>query len=307
MTMSSGWHWYVAAITLINIIACIWLILWSSRQGDAAKANSDTLDHTWDEDLCERNNPLPRWWLYLFVGTIIWGLGYLVYYPGLGAYPGVGGWSQKGQYQAERARIDAVYQEKFASLAALDYKALSQHADGMDIAGRLYGANCATCHGSDARGAVGFPNLTDNDWLYGDSPQVLTHSITLGRQGLMPGWAAALGGDEGVRQTMEYVKSLSGMDHDAAMAGEGQARYNTVCIACHGATGTGMQALGAPNLTDGIWLYGNSDDALYETIAVGRNGVMPAHQTLLSEEEIKLLVAYVMSLGGGETNATGAP
>ncbi|MFK7955057.1 MAG: cytochrome-c oxidase, cbb3-type subunit III [Lysobacterales bacterium] len=296
MTMDSGWHWFVLIFTLVNIFACIWLILWSSRQGDTSKANADTLDHVWDGDLCERNNPLPRWWLFLFVGTIIWGVGYLIYYPGLGAFAGTSGWTQQGQYVAERERVDAVYNEKFATLAAMDFDTLSKSADAMDIAGRLFGANCATCHGSDGRGAMGFPNLTDDDWLYGSDPAVLTHSISLGRQGLMPGWAAALQGDEGVREVMEYVKSLSDSTHDSALAASGKTRYDLICVACHGPAGDGLQALGAPRLNDKTWLYGNSDEALYESIANGRNGVMPAHQSLLSPEEIKLLVGYLMAL-----------
>ncbi len=307
MNMASSWHWFVAIVTIVNIFACIWLILWSSRQGDSSIADTDTLDHTWDGDLCERNNPLPRWWLFLFVGTIIWGIGYLIYYPGLGAYAGTSGWTQQGQYLAERQRIDAVYQQTFSRLAQMDYAQLRVNPEAMDIAGRLYGANCATCHGSDARGAVGFPNLTDGDWLYGDTPTLLTQSIAKGRQGIMPGWAAALGGDEGVKEVSEYVKSLSSMDHNAALAESGKARYGMICVACHGAAGQGMTALGAPNLADSVWLYGSSDEALYHSIGIGRGGVMPAHESLLSSEEIKLLVAYILSLGDPSQGSPDAP
>ncbi len=294
--MSSSWHWFITILVLLNIVACVWLIIWSSRQGDASKAESETLDHQWDGDLEERNQPLPRWWLWLFIGTIVWGIGYLVYYPGLGAYAGVGEWSQVSQYEENRARIDALQASQFAALSELSHTELIANADAMQTAGRLFATNCATCHGSDARGATGFPNLRDDAWLYGGDATAITTSIAQGRNGAMPGWAAPLG-EAGVTEVVEYVKSLSGMEHDASLAQAGQGRYSMFCIACHGPTGAGMTALGAPDLTDDAWLYGNSDADLRETIAVGRNGQMPAHADLLSEAEIKLLTAYLLSMG----------
>lgn len=294
--MTSSWHWFIVIFTVINILACLWLIVWTTRQGDTSKDAMDTLDHSWDGDLRERNNPLPRWWLFLFLGTIIWGFGYLAWYPGLGTYAGAGNWSQIDQYLEERSRIDAVYQAKFDELAKMDYPALSNHPESMEIAGRLYGANCATCHGSDARGARGFPNLTDSDWIWGSTAAAVTQTITNGRIGAMPPWGAALG-EDGVNATVAYVKSLAGLAHDETLAATGQTHYNTLCIACHGAQGKGMQILGAPNLTDDVWLYGNADDALAQSIRDGRAGNMPAHSSLLSAQEIKLLTAYVLSLG----------
>lgn len=302
--MSEAWHWYVALFTIVNIVACLWLIVWTTKQGDTSKDAMDTLDHTWDGNLQERNNPLPRWWLYLFVGTIIWGFGYLIYYPGLGAYTGVGNWSQIHQYLAERERVDSVYQATFSKLAALDMDELVNNQEAMDIAGRLYGSNCATCHGSDARGATGFPSLADSDWLWGGNAQAVRHTITNGRIAAMPPWGAALG-DDGVKATIAYVRSLSGATVDADLAAKGQTHYQTLCIACHGPTGKGMQALGAPNLTDDIWLYGGDDATLAASIANGRNGNMPAHGSLLSDDEITLLTAYVLSLGGGESGSAG--
>ncbi len=296
--MSSSWHWWIVIVTLINVLACVWLILWSSRQGDNSKANEDTLDHSWDGNLQERNNPLPRWWLYLFVGTIVWGIGYFVYYPGLGNFAGTGEWSQISQYEAERERIDAVYQQRFAELAAQSYQQLQSNADALNVAHSLYGANCATCHGADARGAKGFPNLTDDDWIWGGSIAAITQSIQQGRQAAMPPWGTVLG-EDGTREVVAYVKSLSGLRHSERLATAGKARYDALCVACHGADGNGMQALGAPNLTDDVWLYGSSDDDLTHSVAKGRAGVMPAHDTLLSAEEIKLLTAYVLSLQGG--------
>lgn len=294
--MSTSWHWYIAIFTVVNIVACLWLIVWTTRQGDAQKDAMDTLDHSWDGDLQERNNPLPRWWLFLFVGTIIWGFGYLAWYPGLGAFAGTSKWTSVDQYLAERERIDAVYQQKFSQLASLDYDVLGQHTEGMEIAGRLYGANCATCHGSDARGAKGFPNLADADWIWGSDAATITQTITQGRVAAMPPWGAALGAD-GVKATVAYVRTLSGNDADTALAEKGKTHYNTLCIACHGPTGKGMQVLGAPNLTDDIWLYGGDEATLTKTIAEGRAGNMPAHANLLSAHEIKLLTAYVMALG----------
>ena len=271
--MSSTWHWAIAIITLANILACFWLILWSSRQGDAQKADDATLDHTWDGNLQERNNPLPRWWLFMFIGSILFGLGYLIYFPGLGAFKGTAGWSQVSQYEAERDRIDAVYQAKFESLAALDVAELTRHAEGMDIAGRLFGANCATCHGSDGRGAVGFPNLADSEWIFGNSPAVITQTIVEGRVGAMPPWQDALG-DDGVREVVAYVKSLSGLPHVEREAEAGKAHYDMLCVACHMADGSGMQALGAPSLKDDVWLYGSSAEAITHSVALGRAGVI---------------------------------
>ncbi len=294
--MSSGWHWFVTVLTLINIIACLWLIVWTTRQGDSEKEAMETLDHSWDGDLRERNNPLPRWWLYLFVATIIWGIGYLLWYPGLGAYTGISKWTQIDQYLAERERIDAVYHQKFSELAKLDYAQLSRHPEGMEIASRLFGANCATCHGADARGAKGFPNLTDSEWLWGNDAIAITHTITNGRVAAMPPWGPALG-EDGVKAVVAYVQSISGQNVDSTLADAGKTHFSVMCIACHGPTGQGMQLLGAPNLTDNIWLYGSDAQSLTHSIAKGRTGNMPAHGTLLSEEEIKLLTAYVLSLG----------
>ena len=304
--MGSAFHWTVVVVTLLNIIACLWLIVWTTKQGDTEKEAMDTLDHTWDGDLQERNNPLPRWWLYLFVGTIVFGIAYLIYYPGLGEFRGVGDWTQVGQYESEREAIDAVYAAKFEQLAAMDFAALEQHDEAMEIAGRLFASHCATCHGSDAGGAIGYPNLTDDDWLYGGAPATITQTISNGRMGIMPPFEAVLG-EDGARETVEYVKQLAGMDHEADLATAGQARYNTLCIGCHGPTGTGMQALGAPNLTDDVWVYGSSDAALLSSINVGRTGQMPAQSDLLSPEEIKLLTAYVLRLGGGSPAASGTP
>lgn len=294
--MSNAWHWYIVILTVINILACVALIIWSSRQGDTSKAAMDTLDHSWDGDLKERNNPLPRWWLFLFIGTIIWGFGYLAWYPGLGAFAGLGEWSQRAQYEAERTRVDAIYQQTFDEFATLPINQLAQQPQAMAIAGRLFGDNCATCHGADGRGAAGFPNLTDDDWLWGSSAQAIEHSIVHGRQGVMPPWGPALG-EDGVKEVVAYVKALSGLPHASDLAAAGKTRYDMLCVACHGADGTGMQALGAPNLTDRVSLYGRGDRALAQSIAQGRNGVMPAHKDLLSAAEIKLLTAYVLSLG----------
>ncbi len=302
--MNSAWHWFITVFTILNILACLWLIAWSSKHGDQKKAAMDTLDHVWDEDLQERNNPLPRWWLFLFVGTIIWGLGYLAWYPGLGAFSGVGKWTQIQQYEEERDRVNAVYEEKFSKLAAMSSSDLSRNSDAMDIGGRLFGSNCATCHGADARGATGFPNLTDNDWLYGASADTIHYSISNGRNGVMPPWGTVLG-DDGVKEVIEYVKSLSGLKFAKGLAEGGKPRYEMLCISCHGNAGQGMQALGSPALNDSVWLYGSSNEALRDSIANGRANNMPAHKELLSPEEIKILTAYVLSLQHDRQDTTG--
>ncbi len=294
--MSETWHWVVIVITAVNILACWWLIRWSSAQGDSSKGDNDTLDHVWDENLKERNQPLPRWWLILFYGTIIWGFGYLVAYPGMGNFAGTLGWSQEGQWQAEVDAVDDIYAEKYARLAALDWDDLVASDEAMLTASRLFAANCTTCHGSDGGGAVGFPSLRDSEWNWGSDFNAIQASITNGRVGVMPPWGPALGGDEGVAQMVQYVLSLSGSDHDPTLAAAGQAKW-TMCLACHGPDGKGNQALGAPDLTNNIWQYGGSEADLAHSIAIGRKGEMPAHKDLLSPEKIKLLSAYVVSLG----------
>ena len=293
--MPAFWHWFIAGGTILFVIWCVWLISWSSRQGPANVADDEVVGHKWDGDLEEWNNPAPKWWLYLYFITIAWAVGYLVAFPGLGSYGGMLGWSQEGQYEAEMQAAAENYDPIYEEFAAMDFEVLSQNAQAQALGKSLYASYCTTCHGSDARGAPGYPNLTDNVWLWGNAESELYISIANGRNAVMPVLAPALGGDEGIANMAKYVKSLSGGEADAG-AMSAQPMFVALCSACHGVDGTGNKIFGAPNLTNDIWLYGGSLETIQETLLNGRNGVMPAHGDLLGENRTKILAAYIYSL-----------
>ena len=300
--VSDFWSWYIIIPTVAGIIACFLLIRWLSTDISVEEQGKE-MDHKWDEDLVELNNPLPRWWLNMFYITLYFGIGYLILYPGLGSFAGLLGWSSTGegsQYEKEMARADGLYGPLFEQYRDMDIVAVAADEQARRMGERLYVNYCATCHGSDARGARGFPNLRDNEWLYGGDPAVIEQTILDGRSGVMPAWEAALGGAEGVKDMTEYVLKISGRQADPAAAARGKEKYAQLCASCHGADGTGNQALGAPNLTDGIWLYGKSRVRIEESIAKGRNGVMPPHREFLGEDKVHLLAAYVYSLQTGQ-------
>jgi cytochrome c oxidase cbb3-type subunit 3 len=293
---SGGWSIFIAVITLVSLVA-LSILCWM-LSGRAGTSSVETSGHVWDEDLEEYNNPLPRWWLNMFYLTIAWGFLYLIAYPGLGAFKGLLGWSQNDQYQTEVAAADAKYSPLFAKYAGMDLALVAQDPEAQKIGGRLFAAYCTTCHGSDAGGARGFPSLRDGDWLWGGEPAMVKTSILNGRQAAMPAWGAIIGAD-GVQQVTAYVETLAGRATDAAAAAKGQQAYQTNCAACHGAEGKGTPMMGAPSLTDDIWLYGGSTAKIAESIDKGRNGIMPAQGELLGEDKVHLLAAYVLSLGGG--------
>jgi cytochrome c oxidase cbb3-type subunit III len=293
--MGSGTSWFIAAVSVANILACLWLIWWSSRPIPGESAKGEVMGHSWDGDLQEYNNPLPRWWLYLFYITIVFSLIYLVFYPGLGRFAGVLGWSQEGQYDAEVAGAQAKYDPIFNKFAQQDVAALIQDTQALRIGQRLYVTYCAGCHGSDAKGAVGFPSLADGDWLWGGTPEAIKTSILNGRQGNMPS-ATSLGmSEQDIDNLVAHIQSLSGREVDAQKAAAGKEKF-LVCAGCHGADGKGNQMLGAPNLADDAWLYGGSLGAINETLVKGRMGVMPAHKEFLGEAKSHILSAYVYSL-----------
>ena len=296
---SSFWNWFIIVPTVGGIIACFLLIRWLST---AIKPEDEgkEMDHVWDGDLVELNNPLPRWWLNMFYITLYFSIGYLALYPGLGTFKGLLEWTSTGQYEREIDIADAKYGPLFKKFQEMPIVAVAADPEARRMGERLFVNYCATCHGSDARGARGFPNLRDNDWLYGGDPDVIQQTILEGRNGVMPAWADALGGDAGVADVTEFVFSLSGRDVDQAAAARGGEKYQMLCVACHGADGIGNQALGAPNLTDSIWLYGGSSKQVMETIAKGRMGVMPPHRDFLGEDKVHLLAAYVYSLSTGQ-------
>ncbi len=288
------WSWYVAGLTVISIAACL-LLLWITA-GKRVPGNADnTTGHVWDEDLRELNNPLPRWWMWLFVITIVFSAVYLALYPGLGTYKGIWNWSTNAEYSGERAQLQAATAPLFAEFSAKPVMALIREPRALAIGERLFMNNCAQCHGSDARGSKGFPNLTDADWLYGNAREIVAETITKGRAGLMPPLGAAVGNDAQIGDLAQYVLSLSGSPHDSIRAAAGKPKF-AVCIACHGADGKGNQALGAPNLTDDIWLHGWGEAAIVAIIKNGKTNLMPAQEAKLSPEQIHVLVAYVLSL-----------
>lgn len=294
--MSVFWSLWISAITLGVIFGCTWL-LFATRNGQPhEETTEETLGHAFD-GIEEYDNPLPKWWFQMFVGTVIFGLVYLVLYPGLGTFPGLLGWTQVGQWETEMQHAEENYAPVFAKYASLSVDELQQreNAAGLKMGQRLFANNCALCHGSSATGSHGFPNLTDTDWLYGGSAATLKQTIAEGRIGGMPPWGAVLG-EEGIRDMSHYVLSLSGRDADSDAINRAKPQFQALCTACHSTDGSGLQALGAPNLTDDIWLYGGSFEQVAHTIRTGRNGVMPAHKALLSDDKIHLITAYVYSL-----------
>jgi cytochrome c oxidase cbb3-type subunit 3 len=299
---SGFWNIYIVGITIVSIIACgVLLHLQSKVKVKPGGKGADTTGHVWDGDLEEYNNPLPKWWMNLFWITLVFAAVYLVLFPGLGTFQGVLGWTQVGQYERERSEADARVKPLYAKYTAMPIPEVAKDPAARAMGERIFLTTCSQCHGSDAGGAKGFPNLRDGDWLYGGEPDKLVETITNGRMGVMPPQGAALG-DEGVRNVVAYVRSLSGLSHDPLKAQLGKEKF-VVCSACHGPDGKGNQALGAPNLTDKVWLYGSSEATIAETVTKGRNVnvsegtlAMPAFKDVLGPARIHLVAAYVWSL-----------
>ncbi|HSD59841.1 MAG TPA: cytochrome-c oxidase, cbb3-type subunit III [Burkholderiales bacterium] len=293
---SGFWSGWVTVLTLASVIGCA-VLLWAMTTKPKAKGEQvGTTGHVWDEDLAEWNNPLPGWWKWLFYITVVFALVYLWIYPGLGSYKGSLDWSSLGQYQAEVKKANETYGPLFDKYKGMTVEQVAVDPQAREMGQRLYLTYCVQCHGSDAKGARGFPNLADGDWLYGGTPEQIKTSITEGRNGVMPPMAAAIGGDAGVKDVANYVLSLSGQKHDAAAAAKGKQPFETVCGACHGPDGKGNQAIGAPNLTDKTWLYGGSEATISETVNKGRQGAMPTWKGKLDDAKIHLLTAYVWGL-----------
>lgn len=299
---SGFWNVYIALLTVVSVIGCAVLLWTQSKAKVAVKQGTDTTGHVWDETLAEYNNPLPNWWRWLFYITIVFSLGYLAYFPGLGSFAGASGWTSTGQYDAEMKQADAVYGPIFAKYAGMDIPSVAADPKARAIGERIFLNNCAQCHGSDARGSKGFPNLADGDWLYGGTPEAIKTSILEGRNGVMPPMAAAIGGEAEVRAVAEYVLSLSASPHDPLKAQLGKEKFEAVCAACHQADGKGNPQIGAPNLTDKVWLYGSGVDNVVEAITKGRAGKMPAHKEFLGESKVHIVAAWVWGL----TNTAGA-
>lgn len=298
------WSVYVTLLTLVSVVGC-GVFLWVQSKAKVTALSADqvkTMGHVWDGDLEEYNNPLPRWWSWLFYITVAFALGYLAVYPGLGSYQGAFGWSSRGEYDGEMKQAEAKYAPIFARFQQQDIQAVAADPEAKKMGERLFLTYCAQCHGSDARGARGFPNLADKDWLWGGEPEQIKTSILEGRQGVMPPHAQL--GAETVKDLAHYVRSLSPdkLAHDAARAARGKEAFATVgCAGCHGPDAKGLQAMGAPNLTDSTWLYGSSEATIIETVGKGRSNKMPAHKAFLGEAKSHLLAAYVLGLSQGET------
>lgn len=288
------WSFYVAILTVASIIAC-WLLLKSQNIKRPKGEQVETTGHVWDGDLSEWNNPLPNWWRWMFYITIIFAFGYLAFYPGLGTWGGKLGWSSAGQYQVETAAAEARYGELYKGYASLGAEEMANNPAALAVGQNLYLNYCAGCHASDARGSKGFPNLADKDWLYGGDARTLHATIAKGRTGVMPPMGAALG-SEGTRDVAHYVRSLSGLTVDSLRVARGKAAFAQTCAGCHGAEGKGNPMLGAPNLSDQIWLYGGSEETIVETITKGRTNVMPAWGNTLSDDKVRILAGYIWSL-----------
>jgi cytochrome c oxidase cbb3-type subunit 3 len=292
--MSSFWSWYIILLVVVNIAGCA-VLLFMTRRNNTGVSEGEELAHSYD-GITELNNPLPKWWLWLFIITIVFSAIYLTLYPGLGNYKGTLNWTSQKQWRTEVTDFDKTYGPIFEKYSQTPVTTLIHDQKALEIGQRLFANNCAMCHGSDGRGAKGFPNLADDDWLYGGTPENIEQSISYGRNGTMPPMGDAVGGEEHVKAVAEYVSLLNGRRHRAKLAEQGKAKFDIICSACHGMDGKGNQALGAPNLTNNVWLYGGTKQIIMETIRNGRSGRMPAHEKILSKDKIHLLVAYVYSL-----------
>ena len=311
--MNSGWSWYVIALVVLNIAGCAWLLWWTARRRPGDPAPEET-SHVWDGDLTEYNKPLPRWWINLFYLTIAFGIGYIAWYGGLGGYAGAGEWSSAGEHAAKKSVEDAKLEQTFKPYADQAIDRLAQDPKALALGRSIFNNTCATCHGSSAQGPIGYPNLTDDIWHWGGSPEKVLETVLDGREGVMPEWGTALtgmGGPNAVDYTIAYVRTLGHPDQliNNFPASQGKKLYEGVCVACHGVDGKGNQDLGAPDLTDDYWLYGDSTESLRQTISKGRHGIMPAHRELLGETRARLVAAYVWSLShkGDKDTAAATP
>lgn len=291
--MSSGWSWYVIVLVVLNLAGCVWLLWWTGRRRPGDPAPEQT-SHYWDGDLTEYNKPMPRWWLGMFYLTIVFSVGYLVYYPGMGAWAGSSGWTSATEHNVDKKENDARIATAFAPYAQQPLDVLAKDPAALRLGQSVFANHCAACHGADARGARGFPDLTDSVWHWGGKPEDVLTSVIDGRQAMMPPLAASLGDAQAVDEVIAYVQSLSGQPVDAKLAQAGAPRF-ALCAACHGAEGKGNALMGAPDLTDSYWLYGGDAASIRETLEKGRSGQMPAHGTTLGAARARLAAAWAYS------------
>lgn len=294
--MSTFWSLWIICLTLVCLALVFWVLMANRKVAvtDDEEPENRTTGHVYD-GIEEYDNPLPRWWFNLFIITFIFGFIYLIVYPGMGSWKGLIGWTSVGELQGDQAKAQETYAETFDVYAQTSIQELIYDNGAMKIGGRLFANNCAVCHGADGGGNYSFPNLTDDDWLWGGSPERIKESITHGLQNNMPAWGEILG-ETKVNQAAEYVLKISGQKHDEAAANAGATVFAETCVACHGVDGKGIQAMGSPNLTDDIWLYEGTKENIVYTIQYGRSNMMPAQKDLLREDKIHILSAYVYSL-----------
>jgi cytochrome c oxidase cbb3-type subunit 3 len=299
--MSTFWSLWIIILTSTNLVLLLWILFANRRKAVAGEESTEakTTGHEYD-GIEEYDNPLPRWWFFMFILTFIFAFFYLIIYPGYGSYEGLKfkdspAWTSVGELRGHQAEAEKIYAETYGVYSKMPIEEVAKNPDALKMGFRLFSNNCAVCHGADGGGNPGFPNLTDKDWLYGGTTEKIHETIVGGRKAAMPAWGGILG-EEGVADVAEYVLQLSGNEHDAAKAEAGAKLFATNCVACHGADGKGSQLVGAPNLTDKTWLYGGEPATIRQTVRDGRNGVMPAQQELLKEDRIHLLAAYVYSL-----------
>lgn len=299
------WNMFVVVIVAVSVIGC-GVFLWS--QSSATNKPGEVTGHVWDETLEEYSNPLPNWWRWMFYITVVFTIVYLALYPGLGNNAGSFGWTMRGQYDAEMKAAEATYGPKFNQFLKQDVMTVAANPEAMEMGARLFQTYCAQCHGGDAGGQPGFPNLRDNDWLWGGTPERIKETLTNGRMGIMtPMGTKPDMNAEQVRDVVHYVRSLSGLSADSARVQRGAELYPQACAACHQPDAKGLQAAGYPNLTDKVWLYGSREETMIETVTKGRQNQMPAFGEFLGPAKIHLLTAYVWGLGGGVKPAAEAP
>ncbi|MFK3772804.1 cytochrome-c oxidase, cbb3-type subunit III [Pseudomonas sp. NPDC089406] len=308
--MTTFWSTYISVLTIGSLIGLTWLLL-STRKGQGSTTDQ-TMGHSFD-GIEEYDNPLPKWWFWLFVGTLVFAVGYLILYPGLGNWKGIlpgyeNGWTGVNEWQKEMDKADAKFGPIFAKYAAMPVEEVAKDPQALKMGSRLFASNCSVCHGSDAKGAYGFPNLTDKDWRWGGEPDTIKASIMNGRHGVMPGWATVIG-EQGVADVAAFV--LTGLDGRSLPAdakadpAKGKEIFASNCVACHGPEGKGTPAMGAPNLTHPqAFIYGSSFAQLQQTIRYGRQGQMPAQADIQGNDKVHLLAAYVYSLSQDQTAET---
>jgi cytochrome c oxidase cbb3-type subunit 3 len=297
---SNFWDFYIVILTVGALLFCIWILAIMGKKEEKKAADSTT--HVWDGDLTELNNQLPNWWRGLFWVLLIFSVGYLLYYPGLGSFKGLGGWTQTGQFNKEMAALEAKTKPMYDGFLAMSAADLAKNQKAMGTAQRIFLNECARCHGSDAGGAIGFKSLRSGAWNWGGAPEEIEASIANGRTGVMPPMGEVLGA-QGAKEVVAYTFSLSGLPHDTSLLAQGETLFEENCAVCHGASGKGMKEIGAPDLTDNVWDYGSSEKAVTRVVEFGHNSAldegsfaMPAYKGVLSEGQIHLLTTYVWGL-----------